>query len=117
VKSEVGGFTEKSSDFLPPKWSMNSGTGIGVNQRIFHPRTANTRLLITVTVAVRGKKGINGESAISWTWNPPEEEYGSGGITMQFIVEESSGRILRKLPAQGRGIHRRNGIPPEINSS
>jgi hypothetical protein len=26
VKSEVGGFTDKSADFLPAKWSMNSST-------------------------------------------------------------------------------------------
>jgi hypothetical protein len=27
VKSEVGGFTDrKSTDFLPAKWSLNSGT-------------------------------------------------------------------------------------------
>jgi hypothetical protein len=28
VKSEVGGFTDKSADFLPAKWSLNSGTDI-----------------------------------------------------------------------------------------
>jgi hypothetical protein len=27
VKSEVGGFTDKSADFHPAKWSLNSGTG------------------------------------------------------------------------------------------
>jgi hypothetical protein len=27
VKSEVGGVTDKSTDFLPTKWSLNSGTG------------------------------------------------------------------------------------------
>jgi hypothetical protein len=26
VKSEVGGFTDKSADYLPAKWSLNSGT-------------------------------------------------------------------------------------------
>jgi hypothetical protein len=28
MKSEVGGFTDKSADFLPAKWSLNSGTGV-----------------------------------------------------------------------------------------
>jgi hypothetical protein len=28
VKSEVGGFTDKSADFLPAKWSLNSGTAL-----------------------------------------------------------------------------------------
>jgi hypothetical protein len=29
LKSEVVGFTDKFSDLLPAKWSMNSATGVG----------------------------------------------------------------------------------------
>jgi hypothetical protein len=58
VKSEVGGFTGKSADFLPAKWSLNSGTG----------------LWQSVMLAVHSRNGIQFNSAM--------DEKSTGGMVI-----------------------------------
>jgi hypothetical protein len=43
VKSEVGGFTDKTSDLVPANLSLNSGTKAGTLVDLGHPQSRSSK--------------------------------------------------------------------------